>query len=192
MSVAAVQPVTSDLWPALEDLFGRSGASNGCWCMYWIVGADYHRRPREQNRISLQDKVKAGPAPGLLALDEHGIALGWCRLSPRAELTWLNQRSELASVDDLAVWSVPCFYVRRGARGQGVMQHLIASAISHASDSGAPALEAYPVDTSVAGSSRNIFPGTMSAFERAGFTVVARRKPDRPVMRHSLGRTRSD
>jgi hypothetical protein len=33
-----VRPATSAQWPALEDLFGRSGASNGCWCMYWRIG----------------------------------------------------------------------------------------------------------------------------------------------------------
>ena len=30
-----IRPLTPDLWPALEDLFGETGACNGCWCMYW-------------------------------------------------------------------------------------------------------------------------------------------------------------
>ena len=34
-----IRPLTPDLWPALEDLFGKRGASNGCWCMYWRAGA---------------------------------------------------------------------------------------------------------------------------------------------------------
>jgi hypothetical protein len=29
-----VRPLTTDLWPALEDLFGENGAVGGCWCMY--------------------------------------------------------------------------------------------------------------------------------------------------------------
>ena len=33
-----IRPLTPDLWPALEDLFGKGGASNGCWCMYWRLG----------------------------------------------------------------------------------------------------------------------------------------------------------
>jgi hypothetical protein len=33
----AILPLTPDLWPALEDLFGKWGASNGCWCMYWRI-----------------------------------------------------------------------------------------------------------------------------------------------------------
>jgi hypothetical protein len=27
-----IRPLTPDRWPAFEALFGRSGASNGCWC----------------------------------------------------------------------------------------------------------------------------------------------------------------
>src|SRR5947209_19852231 len=40
-----VEPLTLGLWPALEDLFGRAGASNGCWCMYWRIGPRYRDRP---------------------------------------------------------------------------------------------------------------------------------------------------
>ena len=29
-----IRPLTPALWPAREDLFGKSGACNGCWCMY--------------------------------------------------------------------------------------------------------------------------------------------------------------
>jgi hypothetical protein len=47
-------------------------------------------------------------------------------------------------------------------------------------------VEAYPVDTSVLGSTGNLFPGTAAAFEKSGFTVVARRTTDRPVMRRYL------
>lgn len=184
--VVAVKPVTAELWPALLDLFGRGGASNGCWCMYWILGPDYHRRSRELNRRALEHAATDGPPPGLVALDETEKALGWCRLTPRAELPWLNQR--VTEVDDLPVWSVPCFYVRRSARGLGVMTALIEGALAHASASGAPAVEAYPVDTSVPGSTRNVFTGTVEVFEKAGFTVVARPQASRPIMRYDLTR----
>jgi hypothetical protein len=48
-------------------------------------------------------------------------------------------------------------------------------------------LEAYPVDTSVPSHTGNLFPGIAAVFARHGFLVVARRKPDRPVMRKILG-----
>jgi GNAT superfamily N-acetyltransferase len=186
VATAVVKPVTPALWPALENLFGSSGASNGCWCMYWLLGAEYHKRPRNQNKKQLHASVDSGRPPGLLALDESGVALGWCRVTSRDELPWLNTRPVFEPIDDLPVWSLPCFYVRSASRGRGVMMALIEGAVTHARDSGARALEAYPVDTSIEGATRNVFPGTASAFARAGFTVVARRSPSRPIMRHDL------
>jgi len=186
MDVLAVRPVTRESWPALVDLFGLGGASNGCWCMYWIMGAEYHKRPRSKNKDQLRSSVMSGPAPGLLAFDDAGTALGWCRLNPREGLQWLNRKRELAPVDDLPVWSLSCFYVRSSFRGAGVMTALINGAVDHARNAGASALESYPIDTQVEGATRNVFPGTASAFTRAGFTVVARRAVDRPIMRHYL------
>jgi len=84
------------------------------------------------------------------------------------------------------VWSIPCFYVRRTYRGRGVMGTLIEAAVGVADSAGAPALEAYPVDTTVPGHTRNLFPGVASVFAQHGFQVVARRQPDRPVMRKVL------
>jgi hypothetical protein len=66
------------------------------------------------------------------------------------------------------------------------MRALIEAAIPAAASAGAPVLEAYPVDTATPAHTRNLFPGTAAAFARHGFQVVARRKPDRPVMRRNL------
>jgi len=139
-------PLTAERWPALEDLFGRAGASNGCWCMYWRVGPRYRDRPREDNKRDLERLARAGPPPGLLA-----------------------------------------FYVRRTHRRRGVMGGLIDAAVGVAGSAGAPAVEAYPVDTSVPGHTRNLFLGVASVFAEHGFEVVARRQPDRPIMRRFLG-----
>ena len=180
-----IRPLTSQWWPAVEDLFGPAGASNGCWCMYWRIGPRYRGRPRAENQRDLERLAASGPPPGLLAFD-GGLAVGWCELAPRAGLGWLARTRYLPPVDNLPVWSIPCFYVRRTHRGQGVMAALIGAALPVAAAAGAPALEAYPVDTAVPGHTRNLFPGTASAFARHGFQVVARRKPDRPVMRKGL------
>jgi GNAT superfamily N-acetyltransferase len=185
MNAFTISPLTADRWPALEDLFGRAGASNGCWCMYWRIGPAYRDRPRADNRRDLRQLAACGPPPGLLAFDGDA-GVGWCELAPRADLGWLARARYLQPVDDLPVWSVPCFYVRRAYRGRGVMGALIEAAVAAAASAGAPALEAYPVDTAVPGHTRNLFPGTASAFARHGFGVVARRAPDRPVMRREL------
>jgi GNAT superfamily N-acetyltransferase len=180
-----IRPLTPEHWPALEDLFGLAGASNGCWCMYWRLGPRYHDRPREDNKRDLRQLVESGRPPGLLAFDGE-LAVGWCELAPRADLAWLTHARYLQPPDDLPVWSIPCFFVRRAHRGRGVMGALIEAAAAVAAAAGAPALEAYPVDTAVPGHTRNTFPGVASAFARHGFHVIARGKPDRPVMRRSL------
>jgi GNAT superfamily N-acetyltransferase len=183
----SIRPLTSDLWPALEDLFGKGGASNGCWCMYWRIGSEYHKRPREKNRRALRMIVRRGPPPGLLAFDGAQV-VGWCQLTPRDDLPWLDQTRFFARVDDLSVWAISCFYVRRGYRRKGVMSALIAAAVKAARRANARALEAYPVDTSQPGCTTNVFTGTASTFRRAGFRTVARRVSSRPIMRHDLKR----
>jgi GNAT superfamily N-acetyltransferase len=180
-----IRPLTPDLWSALEDLFGKAGASNGCWCMYWRIGSEYHKREREKNRNAFHELVKRGPPPGLLAFDGER-AVGWCQLTPRDDLPWLNNARFFERVDNVPVWSISCFFIRRGYRKQGVMSALIAEAVKAAKRAKAPALEAYPVDTEQPDSTSNIFTGTVSAFVRLGFKTVARRIPSRPIMRHDL------
>jgi len=154
--------------------------------MYWRIGPRYRDRPREDNKRDLERLARSGTPPGLLAFDGD-TAVGWCELAPRADLDWLARGRYFRPVDELPVWSVPCFYVRRTHRRRGVMGGLIDAAVGVAGSAGAPAVEAYPVDTSVPGHTRNLFLGVASVFAEHGFEVVARRQPDRPIMRRFLG-----
>jgi GNAT superfamily N-acetyltransferase len=178
-----IRPLTPDLWPALEDLFGKNGACNGCWCMYWRIGSAYRKRPREQNKAAFQEVMKRGPPPGLLAFDGD-VAVGWCQLTPRDALPWLDRAWRLKRVDVVPVWSLSCFYVRKGYRKRGVTSALIAAALKAAKRVKAPALEAYPLDADLTPSASGT--GYASTFARAGFKTVARRVPPRPIMRHDL------
>jgi GNAT superfamily N-acetyltransferase len=180
-----IRPLTAEAWSALEDLFGAAGASNGCWCMYWRIGPAYRRRPREQNKAALRAVTKRGPPPGLLAFDGD-LAVGWCQVTPRAALPWLERTRLVGRVDDVPVWSISCFYVRRGYRQRGITSALIAAALQVAKRAQAPALEAYPVDTAAPKSTSNLFTGTASTFRRAGFRTVARGPHARLIMRHDL------
>ena len=87
-------------------------------------------------------------------------------------------------MDHVPVWSLSCFYVRKGHRKQGVTSALIAAALKAAKHAKAPALEAYPFDADVSPSASGS--GYASTFARAGFRTVARRVPPRPIMRHDL------
>jgi GNAT superfamily N-acetyltransferase len=179
----AVRPLTPDLWPALEDLFGANGACNGCWCMYWRIGSRYRKRSRALNKAAFREVVKRGPPPGLLAFDGD-VAVGWCQLTPRDAVPWLDRAWRLKPVDAVPVWSLSCFYVPKGYRRQGVTSALIGAALKAARRNGAPALEAYPLDADLTPSASST--GYVSTFARAGFQTVVRRVLPRPIMRHDL------
>jgi GNAT superfamily N-acetyltransferase len=191
MSLAAlnftIRPLTPDLWPALEDLFGpQRGASNGCWCMYWRIGSQYRKQLREANKQAFRKVVEDGPPPGLLAFDGD-LAVGWCQLTPRDALPWLDGFRRLKRIDHVPVWSISCFYVRRGYRRKGVTSALISAALDKAKAAGTPALEAYPLDADH--NPGAAFTGYVSAFARAGFKLVGQHTPTRPIMRHDLGQS---
>ena len=65
-----IRPLTPELWPALEDLFGPRGACGGCWCLYWRIGSAYQRRASKENKAAFRKVVRRGPPPGLLAFDD--------------------------------------------------------------------------------------------------------------------------
>jgi GNAT superfamily N-acetyltransferase len=180
-----IRPATAETWDALEDLFGpKRGACNGCWCMYWRIPA-YGSRPREENRRDLKAIVEAGPPPGLLAFSGE-LAVGWCQLTPRADIPQVEGKRFFAAVDEIPVWSISCFYVRAGWRHKGVTTALIAAAETAAQAVGAPALEVYPVDPQKKMGAGNLYTGVASTFAKAGFTEVARQTPQRPIMRKAL------
>ncbi len=175
--------MTAELWRAFEDLFDTDGPVGQCWCMYWRIGRSYDDRAREANRDDFHRIVDTGPPPGLLTL-AGDQAVGWCQITPRDDLEWLNDFPRLRRIDELPVWSISCFYVRKGWRKKGVSTTLIRAAVEAARNAGAPAVEAYPLDRELTPSSS--FTGYLSTFERAGFEVVARRDPSRPIVRYRL------
>jgi GNAT superfamily N-acetyltransferase len=183
----SVRSVSEADFPALEALFGRGGASNGCWCMYWRLGPEYHKRDRELNHAALRERVATHPSPGLLAFDAGTeTAIGWLQLTPRDELAWLNSVKFLAPVDDLEVWSISCLYVTSRHRSKGIATELISAALSASHSAGVRAVEAYPVDAAVPGATRNAFTGYASTFFDAGFIELVRRRPDRPIVRYTF------
>ena len=187
-----VQPLTTERWSDLAALFEEGGDPKWCWCQYFRVrGLDWSNSTAGENRDRLRDITKAGPPPGLVAYRD-GKAVGWVSLGPRPSFDRLTYAKLLAPVDDQPVWSIVCFVVSRTVRRSGVAAALLRAAVEYARTAGAERLEAYPVDT---GGQRvapaNAYHGTLSMFERAGFTVAARRQASpnsapRPIVRLEL------
>ena len=73
-------------------------------------------------------------------------------------------------------------------RGQGVAQALLRGAVAYARKQGATLIEAYPVDRPARSHDEYMWFGAKSMYDHAGFKEVARRKPQRPIVRLKPGR----
>jgi predicted GNAT family acetyltransferase len=188
-----IVPLTPELWPAFETLFGKDGACYGCWCTYFRLSPAARRDNdrRQRNKDLMRTRIEAGPPPGLLALDD-GSAMAWMQVGPRGDVPeWNNKGRGSAPLDpadalDPAMWAISCFFIHNRFRRQGLTHRMVEAGIGFARASGARALEACPMDRSKDSRSIGLFVGSTRVFERAGFEAVARRKPGRPLMRLML------
>ena len=71
-------------------------------------------------------------------------------------------------------------------RRQGVATALLQGALAYARTRGAKLIEAYPVDRAESSRDTEMWFGSKSMYDRAGFKEVARRKPERPIVRLRL------
>jgi GNAT superfamily N-acetyltransferase len=181
-----VRPATRERWRDVVELFGPRGACAGCWCQWpRLRGKEFHAGRGDGNRRRLRGLVASGPPPGLIGyLGDQPVA--WCAVAPRTEYARLENSRTLARVDELEVWSVPCFFVARGARGRGLTVRMLRAAAAHARAHGAGLLEGYPVEPHGRTADTFAWWGLVAAFRKAGFTEVARRSRTHPVMRKRL------
>ncbi|MGL5929110.1 MAG: GNAT family N-acetyltransferase, partial [Dermatophilaceae bacterium] len=162
-----------------------------CWCLS-------HRLPaREIEQLgggSREEAMRAlcrrDTAPGVVTYRD-GTPVGWCHVSPRADIPRLVSSKLIRPVDEVPVWSIICLVVRGGHRRRGVTRQLIEGAVAWAAAHGAPAVESYPVDPPGRMDLTMAFVGTRAMFERAGFSVVGTTeatasKMPRLVMRRAL------
>jgi len=184
-----VAPLTADRWADVEAVFKARGCSiaRSCWCMcYRRSGAaapPMAGRTRSQvNRAALRRLVNAGRPPGLVGYLGK-VPVGWVSLGPREEFRKLARSPVMKPVDEQPVWSLVCFVVPPQFRGQGVARALLKGAVAYAKAHQARLLEAYPVDRPDRSHDDSMWFGAKSMYDKAGFKEVARRKPNRPVVR---------
>jgi GNAT superfamily N-acetyltransferase len=162
-----------------------------CWCLSHRVDAKTNKSlVGPQRGAYVNELTTRSVAPGVLAYNGDEV-IGWAAVAPRSELPFARSR-KIPHVDDLPVWSVWCFRVRPGHRGQGISHALLEGAVAFAEQNGAPAVEGYPVDNQ--GRKVDVvmaYVGTRTLFEAAGFahasdtTAVSGGFP-RVIMRRQL------
>jgi GNAT superfamily N-acetyltransferase len=200
-----VQPVTAERWPDLARLFSGKGDAAGCWCMWFRVPPKtYSASGRAGNRAAMETRVAAGEEPGLIAYEEDQ-PVGWVSVAPRRDFVRIETNAERGEISEDGVWSVVCFFIAAGRRGEGVATALLAAAVDYARAHGARVLEAYPIERGGPISNSDAYTGVPSLYTKAGFREVGRfdrwaaipeaagpapkrltRPPGRPVMRLEL------
>ena len=186
MSKLTFHPLTLDRWRDFEILFGQNGACGGCWCMAWrLTSKEFKERQGEPNRCAMKRIVATKTPPGLLAYAGQE-PVGWVAVAARETFVRLAGSRVLAPVDDQAVWSIMCFFVRKDCRKQGLSTELLNAAAKFAKKNKAKILEGYPQELKKYLPAPFVWTGLASAFRKAGFEEVARRSKARPIMRLAL------
>ncbi|WP_457936779.1 N-acetyltransferase family protein [Mesorhizobium sp. 10J20-29] len=188
----AISPLTPDLWPDFEDLFGKQGACYGCWCTHFRLPPAARRdNDRERNKEHIRARIAAGPPPGLLAFADDE-AVGWMQIGPRHDVPEFNNAGrgsaplDPADASDPGVWAISCFFLRSRVRGTGLTHRLVEEGIAFARQGGARFVEACPMTQSRSTRSIGLFVGSTRVFEKAGFLPMVERKAGRPLMRYVL------
>jgi len=167
-----IVPATVDRWTDVSEILDASG-ERGCWCQAWRGRDAIARQTGEPRPATLRRQMGTGPPPpGYLAYLD-GLPVGWVGVGVRTETPRLARSRTIPRADDLAVWSIGCFRIRPGYRRRGVATALLNGVIDAARRSGAPGVEAYPIDPG----GRRVdagfaYVGLTSMFDAAGFRRV--------------------
>ena len=167
-----VVPATLERWADVETILGGNG-DVGCWCQAprgRAVG--YGASEPGARREALREQLEEDPPAGMLAYVDGEVA-GWCGFGPRPRLPRLERSRTIPKIDDQPVWSVLCFNIRVGYRRRGVAAALLAGVVDYARRSGAPGVEAYPIDPE--GGRVDVgfgYVGVTPMFDKLGFVRV--------------------
>jgi len=186
-----ILPATGDRFDDAEVALD-SGDGPECQCQWWLLPNGPWKEASVDERTELfRAELSEGRPPGLIAYVD-GEPAGWVRVGPRPAQPRLARTRDVTGsttepLDADDVWAVSCFVVRTEHRGTGLTARLLDAAVSAARDGGARVVEGYPLDPAAAKRSSNqLFRGTVSVFEGAGFEVVDRPKPDRALVSLTL------
>ncbi|SMO71649.1 GNAT family N-acetyltransferase [Solitalea koreensis] len=181
------EPLSPSNWHQFERLFGEKGACGGCWCMsFRLKRADFEEGKGQSNKDAMKELVFDNRMTGLLAFYE-GEAIAWLSMSPREEFVKLENSRIHKRIDNTAVWSIPCFFIAKPFRRNGVSMELLKAAIQFAKEKNIKVLEAYPtIPYNPKMPDTFAWIGFLSSFEKAEFQIVDQKSKNRPMVRYYL------
>jgi predicted GNAT family acetyltransferase len=180
------EPLTKNNWNKFVELFGVKGACGNCWCMFYrLKKADYQEgKINDGNKNAMKQLVWSNQPTGLLGFYKD-IPIAWCAFAPREDFLKLEKSRIHKRIDDQPVWSVPCTFIAKKFRRQGVSVALLKGLIKYAKENSIKIIEAYPT-IPTQGSLPDAFAwvGLYKSFERAGFEIVDETSKNRPMVRY--------
>ena len=185
----SIEPLSKKNWDKFVQLFGEKGACGNCWCMYFRLKktAFDEGKKRNGNKTAMHDIVWKDKPTGLLGMYQEQ-AIAWCAFAPREDYLKLESSRVHKRIDDEPVWSIPCFFIHKNFRKQGVSVELLKHVARYAKENGIKIIEAYPlIPTQEKLPDAFVWVGLYKSFERAGFKVVDKTSKNRPMVQYYTG-----
>jgi GNAT superfamily N-acetyltransferase len=182
------EPLTKNNWNKFVELFGTKGACGNCWCMSFRLNKiDFDEgKVHDGNKNAMKNLVWNNQPTGLLGFFED-IPIAWCAFAPREDFLKLGKSRVHKRIDNKTVWSVPCTFIAKDFRRQGVSVALLKALIKYAEETGIKIIEAYPtIPTQERLPDAFAWIGLYKSFERAGFEIVDRTSKNRPMVRYYI------
>jgi ribosomal protein S18 acetylase RimI-like enzyme len=180
-STFATRELTRETWADFERLFAPGRGWSFCACMLYqrgchLDGQKFPDRASQlvQNQADKRALVDSGRAHGILVY-EANEPIGWCQFGPAEELPLpgaarLDRRMPVLGAG--VRWRITCFVTANRQRQRGVASTALRAALEAIRKRGGGLVEAYP--TLTPHNPNWAHAGTVSLFEREGFTIVDR------------------
>ena len=183
MTRFSVQELGPRTWPDFAQIVEKhNGVWGGCWCVTFHHPTGKGTGSAAGNRALKERLVRAGKSHAALVYDGSQI-VGWCQFGHPAEIPGrMSGYSRLGL--DLPDWRIPCFFVDRDRRRDGVAKAALAGALRIIAAKGGGTVDGYPI--SIHGkpySSSFLAGGTESMFAQAGFRKIGQLGTSKVVMR---------
>jgi GNAT superfamily N-acetyltransferase len=188
LSKLTFEPLSKENWNKFVRLFGVKGACGNCWCMsFRLKKVDFNEgKSNDGNKIAMKNIVWANKPSGLLGLYEED-PIAWCAFAPREDFIKLENSRVHKRIDNNSVWSIPCFFIDKNYRRQGVSVELLKGVVKYAQKKGIKIIEAYPtIPTQEKLPDAFAWIGLYKSFEQAGFKIVDRTSKSRPMVRYYI------
>jgi len=181
-----IEPLSKDNWNKFLELFGKKGACGNCWCMSFRLKKSEFDAGKigDGNKNRMKNIVWENKPAGILGFyGEKAIA--WLAFAPREDFIKIENSRIHKRIDNKSVWSIPCFFISKDFRHQGLSVMILKAVIEYAKENNIKILEAYPtIPTQEKLPDAFAWVGLYKSFERAGFKIVDRKSKNRPMVRY--------